>query len=388
MKYLHLVWAALLRRKVRTILTLLSVLIAFLLFGLLDTIRATFANAGQTDAGQKRLLVTSKMGFSRPLPYSLLASIQKFPGVVGVDYASYVGGTYRDPKNFVTVEAHPDTFYKLYPEVQVSPADLAALRRTRTGVLAGEVLAKQYGWKVGDKIPLRTQQPQKDGATIWTFDVVGILRWIDPHMKTYERQLFGNWDYVEQARQADTGTVTYYSVGLRSRSDVERVVHAIDTMTANSTYETKSQTENAWAAAQFRQMADVGPIATSIMGAVFFTLLLLTAHTMTQAVNERVPEIAILKTIGFSGSGILGLVLSEAFALILAGATIGLAVVTVIMCAAPLLASDVLQVSVLPVGIDIWAHGLLLAAVIAFLIGIPPAMRGMRLRVVDALSGR
>jgi len=168
MKYLHLIWAALLRRKVRTILTLLSVFVAFLLFGLLDTVRSTFTNAGQTAGGNTRLLVTPKAGMgSKQLPYSLLTKIKEVPGVVGVDFASYVFGTYQDPRNSIAVEAHPDSFYDVYrDEVQVAPEELMALRHTRTGVLAGETVAKKYGWKIGDKIPLETQQARKDGSNV------------------------------------------------------------------------------------------------------------------------------------------------------------------------------------------------------------------------------
>ena len=209
MKHLYLVWASLWRRKARTVLTLLSVLVAFLLFGLLDAVRVTFVNAGQTVFGRDRLVVFPKMGYGRPLPYSLLARIEAVPGVAAVDYASYVVGTYQDPKNTVIVEAHPESFFDVYPEVQVAAHELSALRRTRTGVLVGEGYAKKYGWKAGDKIPLQTQQGRKDGSTAWTFDAVGILRFSDPNMNVYEEQLFGNWEYEEEWRQKDNGTVAY-----------------------------------------------------------------------------------------------------------------------------------------------------------------------------------
>lgn len=386
MKYMHLVWAALLRRRARTILTLLSVLVAFLLFGLLDTVRSTFDNAGQTTAGRDRLLVTSKMGFAKSLPYSLLARIKEVPGVAGIDYASYVTGTYQDPKNSIVVEAHPDAFYDLYPEVDVAPEELMALRRTRTGVLAGEAYAKKYGWKVGDKIPLKAQQPQKDGSTVWTFDVVGILRFTDPNMKVYEEQLFGNWDYVEEARQSDVGTVSYYSVKVSNIADLDRVSREIDALTANSSHETKTQSENAWATAMFQQFGDMGLIVTSIMGSVFFTLLLLTGHTMTQAVHERIPELAVLKTIGFTGRRILELVLYESVGLVLLGGIIGLAFAMIAVVGVR--SAEVLPIPILPVGREVWIRGLMLATAIGVLVGVLPALRGMRLRIVDALSGR
>jgi len=390
MKYLHLIWAALWRRKARTILTLLSVLVAFLLFGMLDTVRSTFTNMGQTSGGRDRLVVTPKtsgMSLGKSLPYSLSAQIKEIPGVAGVDYASYVVGTYQDPKNSIIVEAHPQSFYDIYrDEIQVAPNEIDALRRTRTGVLAGEVLAEKYHIKVGDKIPLQTQQVRKDGSTVWTFDVVGILRFPNENQKIYEEMLFGNWDYVEEARVADTGTVTYYAVKVAHLSEVDRVARQIDALTANSDHETKSQSENAWATAMYQQFGDMGLIVTSIMGAVFFTLLLMTGHTMTRTVHERIPELAVLKTIGFTGRRILGLVLCESSTLVLLGAFIGLAVATVAVVG--MRSAEVLPIRILPVGGAIWTRGLTIAVAIGLLVGVLPALRGMRLRIVDALSGR
>jgi putative ABC transport system permease protein len=387
MKYLHLIWASLFRRKARTILTLLSVCVAFLLFGLLDTVASTFANAGQSSPGRSRLLVTPKTGMmAKQLPYSLLSQIKEISGVVGVDYASAVIGTYQDPKNVIIVEAHPDSFYDLYPEVEVAPAQLAALRRTRTGVLAGETVAKKHGWKVRDKIPLETEQPRKDGSNVWTFDVVGTLRYTDPGMKVYEDNLFGNWDYVDASRASDTGTVAYYSVKVANVADVDRVAREIDTLTANSSHETKSQSENAWATAVFRQWGDIGLIVTSIMGAVLFTLLLLTGYTMTQAVHERYPELAVLKTIGFTGRRILGLVLCESAALLLLGGIIGLVLAMVAVIGVR--SAEILPIRILSVGSEVWIRGLTLAAAIGLLVGALPALRGMRLRIVNALPSR
>lgn len=382
---MYLVWASLWRRKARTVLTVLSILVAFLLFGLLDTVRTTFVNAGQSTAGRGRLVVMPKMGFGRPLPYSLLARIEAVPGVVAVDYASYVFGTFRDPKNTIIVEAHPASFYGIYPEARVAPQELLALRRVRTGVLVGAGYAKKYGWKAGDKIPLQTQQARKDGAAVWTFDAVGILHFSDPNMKVYEEMLFGNWEYVEESRQKDNGTVAYYLVKVGNVADVEHVVRQIDALTANSAHETKTQRENVWAAGFFQQFGDLGLVATSIMSAVFFTLVLLTGHTMAHAVHERIPEFAVLKTVGFSGSRILGLVLSEAVVLLLGGAVVGLGIAMLGVRAMQW--ANVFPIPILPIGSEVWMRGLLLAAVIGLLIGVLPALRGMRVRIVDALRG-
>ena len=387
MKYLHLILASLFRHKGRTILTLLSVCVAFLLFGLLDTVGATFGNAGQSSPGRSRLLVTPKAGMmTRQLPHGLLSQIEQIAGVAGVEYASAVIGTYQDPRNTLILEAHPAAFFDLYPEIEVPPEQVAALRRTRTGVLAGEAAAKKYGWKVGDKIPLETGMPRKDGSTVWTFDVVGMLRYSDPGMKVYEENLFGNWSYVDAARESDTGTVAYYSVKVANVADVDRVAREIDTLTANSSHETKTQSENAWATAVFQQWGDIGLIVTSIMGAVLFTLLLLTGHAMTQAVHERTAELAVLKTIGFTGRRVLGLILCESVALVLFGGVIGLVLAMAAVIA--IRSTEVLPIRILPVGSEVWIRGLMLATAVGVIVGALPAVRGMRLRIVDALSGR
>ncbi len=385
MKHLHLVWASLGRRRARTVLTLLSVLVAFLLFGLLDTVRVTFVNAGQTLAGRDRLIVIPKMGFGRALPYSLVARLEAVPGVAAVDYASYVVGTYQDPKNSVVVEAHPESFYDVYPDVRVAPAELEALRRTRTGVLVGEGYAKKYGWKVGDRIPLQTEQARKDGSTAWTFEAVGILRFADPHMRVYEEQLFGNWAYLDESRQEDAGTVAYFAVKVTNSADKERVAKQIDALTANSGHETRTQSENAFAAGFFQQFGDIGLLVTSIMSAVFFTLVLLTGHTMAHALQERIPELAVLKTVGFSGARILVLVLSEAVALLVCGAIIGLAIAMLAILV--MRSANVFPIPILPIGSEVWTRGLLVAVAIGLLIGVLPALRGMRLRIADALRG-
>ena len=365
-------------------LTLLSVFVAFLLFGLLDTVRSTFNNTGKTV--KEFLIVNPKVGFgTKPLPYSLLPRIKEIPGVVWADYASYVQGTYQGPKNSILVEAHPDSWYESSPEIQVASEDRLALHRTRTGVLVGEILAKRYGFKVGDKIPLETKQVRKDGTTVWTFDVVGILRFKD-HEKFNEEMLFGNWDYVNESRVSDVGTVAYYEIQVADISQMDRLAQQIDTLTTNSDHETKTQSENAWAFAMFQQFGDMGFIVTSIMGAVFFTLLLLTGHTMTHAVHERIPELAVLKTIGFSGRGILGLVLCESVTLVLIGGLLGLVIATVAVVGVR--SAEVLPIRILPVAGEIWVRALTLAAAIGLLVGIFPALRGMRLHIVDSLSGR
>jgi putative ABC transport system permease protein len=386
-KYLHLILAALFRRKVRTIFTLLSVLAAFLLFGLLDSVRSAFATAGANIAGVDRLVTISKVSFTVALPKSLLPRIQAVPGVARVSWGNWFGGIYQDPKNFFPSEAIPDSFLDLYPEWHLSPPERRAFHDTRTAAIVGDSLAKKFGWKLGDKIPLQaTIFPQKGGANTWTFDLVGIYHVADPKLRAQENALFFNWDYFDEARQFGNGNVGWYVLKVADRNQADRVAQAIDALSVNSDHETKTQSEQAFNAAFVSQFADIGLIVGSIMGAVFFTLILLTGNTMAQAVRERIPELAILKTIGFSNSSVLSLVLAESVVLLLLGGAIGLVVAGIVVGAVR--ASVGPAVPMLPVEGAIWLRGLALAVVIGLIVGVLPALRGMRLRIVDALSGR
>jgi putative ABC transport system permease protein len=386
-KYFNLVWAALFRRKTRTLFTLLSVLAAFLLFGLLNSVRDAFASAGHSVAGASRLITISKVSFTMELPESLYMRIQTVPGVAEATYANWFGGVYQDPKNFFANEAVPPNFFDIYPEFELPAAQRRAFVGTRTGAVVGATLARRFHWKIGDKIPLQaTIFPQKDGSNTWTFDLVGIYHVTNSREKQQEDALFFNWKYFDEARQFGNGKVGWYIEKVAQPQDADRVAAAIDAISGNSDHETKTQSEDAFQTAFVSQFADIGLIVGAIMGAVFFTLVLLTGNTMAQAVRERIPELAILKTIGFSNRSVLALVLAESVLLLALGGAAGLAL-------ADLAVSVIrdrlgVQIPMMPVGLASWLQGLGLMALIGLLVGALPARRGMRLRIVDALAGR
>ncbi|HEX2791476.1 MAG TPA: FtsX-like permease family protein [Steroidobacteraceae bacterium] len=387
MKYLQLVWSAMFRRKTRTVFTLLSVLAAFLLFGLLDSVRSAFANAASSVAGVDRLVTVSKISFTMSLPKSLLSGIGALPGVAKVTYANWFGGIYQDPKNFFANEAVADNFFDLYPEWQLSAAERTAFHNTRTGAVVGESLARKFHWKLGDKIPLQaTIFPQKSGGNAWTFDLVGIYRVSNPKQKNQESILFFNWDYFDEARAFGNGNVGWYITQVSDRNLAQQVATAVDALSTNSDHETKTQTEQAFNAAFVSQYGDIGLIVGAIMGAVFFTLILLTGNTMAQAVRERVPELAVLKTIGFSNHSVLALLLAESVLLIVLGGAIGLLLAGVVVDAVRAAVGEAVPMT--RVGAAIWLRGIALMLLIGLIVGALPARRGMRLRIVDALAGR
>lgn len=388
MKYFHLIWAALFRRKTRTILTLVSIVAAFLLFGMLDAVRTSFDQAGQSANGAERLQTGSKLSFIQTLPQSLGARIAQVPGVKMVTYANWFGGAYQDPHNQVFSFAVAPNYLDAYPEIEVDPTQRKAFDDTRTGALVGEALAKRFGWKVGDKIPLQsTIFPDKSGNKTWTFDIVGIMHAKDKKSAGFYDQLFLlHWKYFDETTPYNRGTVGWYVTRVADVSQADRVARAIDALSANSDHETRTQTEQAATANWMKQLADIGLIVGSIMGAVFFTLLLLSGNTMMQAVRERTSELAVLKTIGFSSRSVLAMVLAESVLLLLIGGVIGLGLAAVLI---PMVSAGSGGMLNLPtVGTGSWVLGLALMVLIGLLVGALPAVRAMRLNIVDALAGR
>ena len=388
MKYLHLIWAALFRRKARTILTLISIIAAFLLFGMLDAVRTSFNQAGQSANGAQRLQTGSRLSFIQTLPQSLEAQIAQVPGVKMVTYANWFGGAYQDPHNQVFSFAVEPNYLDLYPEMQVSAAERKAFDNTRTGALVGEKLAERFHWKVGDKIPMQsTIFPNHEGSKNWTFDIVGILHSKDKKSGGFYDQMFLlNWKYFDETTPYNRGQVGWYVTRVTDVNQADRVAKAIDAISANSDHETRTQTEAAATANWMKQLADIGLIVSSIMGAVFFTLLLLSGNTMMQAVRERTSELAVLKTIGFSSHSVLAMVLAESVLLLLLGGVLGLGLAMLMVGGIQSKMGGAIPMA--PVDAGIWLHGLLLMIAAGLLVGALPAMRAMRLNIVDALAGR
>lgn len=388
MKYFHLVWAALFRRRTRTILTIASIMAAFLLFGLLDGIRTSFAELGRNADGAQRLQTASKLSFIETLPLSLLPRIRAIDNIEAVTHANWFGGAYQDPKNQLFTFAVAPNYLELYPEIEVDPAQLEAWKRTRTGMLVGETMMTRFNWEVGQRIPLQsTIYPNSDGSLDWAFDIVGVLKAKDGAAAGFtEALILMHYEYFEESTPYVDGDVGWY---VSRVSDVRRsdaAAKAIDALSANSPHETKTMSEQAAMASQLKQMADIGLIVGSIMGAVFFTLLLLTGNTMAQAVRERTSELAVLKTIGFSSTSVLAMVLAESMLMVVIGGVLGLGLAAAIGKAATAGSGGLINLP--PVGLESWTLGLGLMLAIGLLVGALPAIRAMRLNIVDALAGR
>src|ERR1700761_7866197 len=388
MKYLHLIWASLFRRKTRTVLTLVSIVAAFLLFGLLDAVRTSFDQAGQSANGAQRLQTGSRLSFIQLLPQSLEARMQQVPGAKIVTYANWFGGAYKDPHNQVFSFAVAPNYLDVYPEMDVSDADRKAFADTRTGVLIGEGLAARYHWKVGDRIPMQsTIFPDKSGSKNWVFDVAGIIHSTDKKAAGFfDQLLLLHWAYFDDTTPYNRGAVGWYVTHVSDVNQADRVAKAIDAISANSDHETRTLTEQAATASWMKQLADIGLIVTSIMGAVFFTLMLLAGNTMMQAVRERTGELAVLKTIGFSSNSVLAMVLAESVLLLVLGGVIGIGLAEPLIPLISKGSNGMLALS--PVNVGSWALGGALMLGIGLLVGAVPAWSAMRLNIVDALARR
>jgi putative ABC transport system permease protein len=385
MKYLHLVWAALRRSRTRTLLTMLSVMVAFLLFGLLDSVRVAF-NSGGDVAGANRMVVASRLSITQMLPYSLLPQIKTVPGVKQVAYAAWFGGIYRDVKNFFPNFSVSEDYIGLYPEYQLPPAQLKAWQADRSGAVAGASLAKRFGWKLGDTIPLQATIFPRGGSNDWPLTLRGVFHVADSKRQGEENQLLFHWKYFDESNDYVKSRVGWYIVQLAPGANADGVAKAIDAISANSDHETKTQSEQAFNQAFAKQFADIGLIVTAIMGAVFFTLLLLTGNTMAQAVRERIPELAVLKTLGFSDKSVLWLVMAESLLLVVLGGLLGMVAANVLVPIVSAGSNGIIQLPRIPA--QTWALGLVLMVLIAALVGVLPALRAKRLKIVDALAGR
>lgn len=382
MKYLPLLWSNLMRHKVRTILTLLSTLVAFLLFGLLAAARTGFSQ-GVELAGNDRLVVQNKISIILPLPESYEARLEQVPGVTQVSNASWFGGIYQDEKNFFPqIAVQPERFLDLYPEYVLSPAERQAWFNDRIGAIAGADLAKRFGWKVGDRIPLQaTFNLKKDGSRLWELDLVGIYQAGTKGADT--SQLFFHYDYLSEARRSSQqGLVGWYIFRIADPDNAAKIAKTIDAGFANSPYETKTTTEKAFAQAFANQIGNLAAIFTAITAAVFFTILLVAGNTMAQSVRERTSELAVLKTLGFTHRQVLGLVIGESLLLAVVGGGLGLAL-SWLMAQAGDPTPGYMPGFAMPSRYVL--QGLAYILALGLIAGALPGWSAMRLRIVDAL---
>jgi putative ABC transport system permease protein len=385
-KYLPLVWAQLFRRKTRTVLTVLSVLVAFLLFGLLQAVQIAF-ESGADSADAKRLLTTARYSIIEPLPMSYASRIERVPGVVAVAYADWFGAKYQNESNaFAVFAVDPARYLDMYPEFEIAPAQREAFVKTRTGAVAGQRLVDRYGWKVGQKLPISSEIHAKtDGSLDWEFDLVGVFDADDPAIRANTEVVLINVAHFDEARQSGRGKTGWYITRIADAEQARTVAADVDRQFRNSPDETKTAPEKEFAIGFAKQIGDMGALVTRILLAVFFTILILTGNTMAQAIRERIPELAILKTLGFSNLAVTALVLGEAALLLALGATLGMLAAVAIIPGLNGATGGRFPPLFVHAETFVWAAVVALA--LALVVGLPPAVRVHRLRIVEALAG-
>jgi putative ABC transport system permease protein len=379
MKFLPLLWSSLWRKKVRTIFTLLSIFVAFLLFGLLMTIRGAFS-FGVDIAGIDRLVLIHKVSLIMPLPVSYLARLSTTEGVTMATHNTWFGGVYQDPANFFAqIAMDPEPYMKLYPEYKVPPEYMKAWLADRQGAVVGVDLAKRFGWKVGDRIPIGgTIWQPKQGQT-WEFNIVGLY---DGDSGVDKTQFFFRYDYLDENRRQGEGMVGWYIVKIADPGAAQQMGAKFDEMFANSSAETKTTTEKGFVEGFAKQVGDIGAIMISITVAVLFTMILVAANTMAQSVRERTSEVGVLKTLGFSSGSILVLVLSESVLISVIGGGLGLlAAWAFVRQGDP--TGGMLPIFILPTR-DLFLGGVLVVG-LGLLAGVLPALNAMNLKIIDAL---
>lgn len=384
MKYLHLVWRNLTRRKARTLFTFLSVVVAFFLFGLLMAVRNGFASGVQI-AGQSRLLTIHKVSIIQPLPIRYQEEIRRVPGVARVTHMSWFGGVYQDPTNFFAqIAVDPEGFLAIYPEYELPVEQRERWLATRTGAVAGRKLAERFGWQVGDRIPIQaTIWRPRDGSPTYEFDLVGLYRGATPDVD--ETTFYFHYDYLKE-RVGDIGQVGWFVVEVEDPSRAVQVAEAIDDRFANSPAETRTTTEKAFMQSFAEQVGNTGAMLTAIVAIVFFVILLIAGNTMAQSVRERTNELGVLKTLGFTDRAVTGLVLVEAVTLTLAGGALGLGLSLLVTPALEPMVQMIFPVFYVPVPMVL--AGLGLATALGLASGGLPAWSAQRLEIAEAVRRR
>ena len=382
MKFLPIVWRNLLRRKIRTIFTLLSIFVAFVLFGVLMAIRAAFS-MGVDMAGADRLMIINKISLIMPLPRSYGERVRALEGVKDVTHANWFGGYYQETRNaFANMAVEGESWLRMYPEFVIPEDQKKAWLADRSGAIVGADTARRFGWKVGDRIPLQATIFRRPDGAAWEFNVQAIYD--SPVKGTDKTQLFFHYEYLNEAVRAIgfADQIGWYVIKVEDPEQSPAIAKKIDEMFANSPAETKTDSEKAFVAGFAKQVGNIGLITQLIATAAIFMILIVTANTMAQSIRERTAELAVLKTLGFGDGRVLRMVLLESCVIAVLGGLAGLGVSWVLVSMGDP-TGGFLPMFYFPVRDLIAGIGLVLLLGLAS--GALPAWQAGRLRIVDAL---
>jgi putative ABC transport system permease protein len=379
MKFRGLIFANLFRKKIRLMLTIGSFAVALFLFAFLGVVRDAF-NRGADVAGADRLVTVNRTSIINLIPLSYRDQILRIPGVKSITHNNWFGGIYKDERNFFPqfVIDHENQ-REVFPEFAVPDDQWNAFLKDRQGAIVGARTMERFGWKIGDRIPIKTTLY---GGGSWEFNIDGVYHGKSP--KADETQFWLRWDYFEERiPERVKGQVGWYVLRVNNPDDSSRIAKAIDDQFANSPYETRTETESAFAAGWVKQFGNIQFLILSIGSVVFFTLLLVTGNTMAISVRERTSELAVLKAIGFSNRSILFFVLSESLLIALVGGVLGLILAPILLPLIERMLNGVLPNLVLSPAL--LCMGMAAAIAVGLIGGLIPGVGAMRMRVVNAL---
>ena len=379
-KHLPLLWANLGRKKLRTGLTLASIVVAFLLFGLMQTLRVALTGSPEM-AGVDRLITIHKVAIINPIPLAYLSRVRALPGVKYATSQAWFGGIYQEDKNqLAALAVDVPSFFLVYNDYTLPPDQKKAFEQDRTAMIVGSAVAERFKWKIGDTVPIRSNiWTKKDGSNVWPMKIAGIYT-----ATTGDNQsIYFHQEYLDESRTIGKNTFHMIIERLEDRNRSAEIARNIDALFANSSTETKTATESAFIQGFANQMGNIGALITGVAAAVFFTMLLVTANTMGQSIRERLNEIGVMKTLGYSNFVVSSLVVGEALLVTALGAAIGLGLAALTSLG---LAKGLAQFfPVLGMPATTYAIGAVLVVVLGGLAAAQPSMQAARLKIVDAL---
>jgi putative ABC transport system permease protein len=371
----RLVWANLARNKKRTVLTVLSVMVAFFLFGVLRSVITTLNRSAEVGS-EGRLVSSSAKGITFLLPEAHANRMQAVEGVTTVSWANWFGGYYQDPNDFFAQFAiKADTYLPMYPEIEITGGSLDEFLQERTAAMIGVGLIEKYGWQLGQRVTLKGTFAPGD----WDFTIRAIYTPSDPAFGD-ELMLF-HYEYFYEGMNGQVSP-GWFVLELNRPDRAAEIAAEIDAMFKNSSEPTKTQTERAWNAGFVTMWGNIGFLVNAIGTAVFFAILFVAANTMMMAVRERIGEIAVLKTVGFGNGAVAALVLAESVLIALLGGALGLGLARLAFLGRNPLNAFFPGFGVTPQTI---ALGMMMAAALGLISGAVPAIQSARLSVAGAL---
>jgi putative ABC transport system permease protein len=383
MSWLAFLWANLTRRKIRLVVTLMSIVLAFVMFGMLDALRNSLSQVVNL-TGADRLITMSKVSIIDSFPRAYYEKTRAIEGVSSVLHQNWFGAVYKDPKMQIPVfPMNVEEFFNVYPEVKITPEEFAAWKADRQGIVVGQGMAGRYGWKKGQRVPIKSAIFNKtDNSKTWEFNIIAIYT-VEGSAGWDNQSAMVHYDYFNESLQFGRDQIGWMTVKVKDPAQAETIAKRIDEQFANSADETKTGTEKAFIKQFTEQMGSIGRILISVVFAVFFTMLLVTANSMALSVRERTNEIGVLKTLGFSSGSVLRLVIGEALMLTIVGGAIGM---TLAWLAVKGMQPSMKQwLPIFEINPSTYIVSIVLMIALGVVTGLWPAVSAMRLRITDAL---